>query len=73
MLTKTSGSQQNLKLSFPDDAAWRQSITSVLVGNYALRPGMDYVIANGTILFTAAWDPQLIKIIATGYKDAVVN
>jgi len=71
----------NIDITFTDDAAWRAAITAVKIGGTSLTPTTDYVITAGNIqlipsggnsLLTTAGSKS-ITVVATGYTDAAVT
>ncbi|MFZ4402219.1 MAG: endonuclease, partial [Bacteroidales bacterium] len=65
----------NIDISFTDNAAWQANITSIKIGNTALTPITDYILSAGNIqllpsggnsLLTAAGS-KIITIEAFGY------
>ena len=70
----------NLEITFTDDATWRTAITAVKVDATTLTLTDDYTIASGTITLLAGSDASLtvpgtktITVVATGYTDATVS
>ena len=71
----------NLDITFTDDASWRAAITSVKIGSTALTLTTDYVISAGNIqlipsglnaLLTTPGNKS-VTVVATGYNDASVT
>ncbi|MEI6881234.1 MAG: YDG domain-containing protein, partial [Bacteroidota bacterium] len=71
----------NIDITFSDDATWRSKITAVKVGSTALTLSTDYVITAGNIqlipsgtnaLLTTSGSKSL-TVVATGYADATLN
>ena len=67
----------NIDITFTDDATWRSKITAVKVGSTALTATTDYVITAGNIqlkpsgansLLTASGSKS-VTVVATGYSD----
>ncbi|MEI8084656.1 MAG: lamin tail domain-containing protein [Paludibacter sp.] len=70
----------NLDITFTEDAVWRNAISAVKIGTTALTLTTDYVITSGNIqlkpsglnaLLTASGS-KAITVVATGYTDATV-
>jgi trimeric autotransporter adhesin len=71
----------NLDISFTDDATWRTAITAVKIGATTLTPSTDYVITAGNLqlkpsglnaLLTTS-GTKAVSVVATGYTDATVS
>jgi hypothetical protein len=71
----------NIDITFTEDATWTSAITAVKIGATTLTPTTDYVISPGNIqlkpsglntLLTAA-GTKAITVVATGYSDATVS
>ncbi len=71
----------NIDISFTDDASWRSSITAVKIGATTLTPITDYAISAGNIqllpsggnsLLTTA-GTKAITIVAPGYTNATLS
>ncbi len=71
----------NIDITFTDDAAWRAAITAVKIGGTALTATTDYVISAGNIqlkpsggntLLTTAGS-KAVTVEATGYSVGSVN
>ena len=71
----------NIDITFTDDATWRSKITAVKIGTTALTVTTDYVISAGNIqlkpsglnaLLTASGS-KAVTVVATGYSDATVT
>ena len=71
----------NIDITFTEDATWRSKITAVKVGTTALTVTTDYVITAGNIqlkpsglnaLLTASGSKS-VTVVATGYTDAAVT
>ncbi len=72
----------NYNITFTDDLAWRNAITSVVYGSTTLTPSTDYTIASGVITIkpNGAAGAALrtagsitITVNATNYDDGVVT
>lgn len=70
----------NIDITFTDDAAWRAAITAVKDGSTTLTATTDYTIAAGMLTLTPKATNTLsvpgtrtITVIATGYLDATVS
>lgn len=71
----------NIDITFTDDIAWRNSITSVKIGTTTLVLSTDYIITAGNLqlkpsglnsLLTASGTKSIV-IEATGYSNATVS
>ena len=71
----------NIDISFADNAVWRANITSIKIGNTALTPITDYILSAGNIqllpsggnsLLTAAGS-KIITIEAFGYNTDTIT
>lgn len=71
----------NIDITFADDATWRAAVTAVKIGTTTLTSGTDYVLSSGLLqlkpsggnsALTASGDKTL-SIVATGYSDATLN
>ncbi len=79
--TSANSVDNNLDISFTDNAAWRSAITAVKIGTTTLTSGTDYVLSAGnlqlkpsglnTLLTTSG--SKSVSIIATGYAPASVT
>jgi len=70
----------NIEITFADDATWRSAITAVKDGATTLTLTTDYTIVSGTITLIPTATNSLktsgsrtITVIATGYADATVT
>ncbi|NVO09843.1 MAG: T9SS type A sorting domain-containing protein [Bacteroidales bacterium] len=70
----------NIDITFTDDASWRSAITAVKDGSTTLTLTTDYTIASGKITLIPSATNSLktpgsrtITVIATGYADATVT
>lgn len=71
----------NIDITFPEDATWRGLVSAVKVGGTALTPTTDYVLSDGnlqlkpsggnTLLRTAG--SKTVTVEATGYTVATVT
>ncbi len=71
----------NIDITFTDDATWRAAITAVKIGGTALTVTTDYVISSGNIQLKPSGGNTLLKtsgsksvtVEATGYSTASVT
>jgi hypothetical protein len=79
--TTLNNVDNNLDITFTDDAVWRAAITAVKIGGTALIPNTDYVITAGNlqlkpsglnVLLTTAGS-KAVTVEATGYATAAVT
>lgn len=71
----------NIDITFTDDAAWRAAVIAVKIGTTTLTAGTDYVLSAGNlqlkpsglnVLLTTSGSKS-VKVIATGYFAATVT
>ncbi|MBK7265162.1 MAG: DUF1533 domain-containing protein [Ignavibacteriales bacterium] len=71
----------NIDITFTDDATWRAAVTAVKIGRTALTVTTDYVLSSGNLqlkpsglnaLLTAS-GTKSVTIEATGYNNATVS
>ena len=73
--------ENNIEITFTDDATWRGLISAVSVNGTALTPTTDYTIAAGLITLIPSGGNTLlttsgiktITVTAPGYNDATVS
>ncbi|MFA5011874.1 MAG: kelch repeat-containing protein [Ignavibacteria bacterium] len=71
----------NINITFTDDATWRVAVTAVKIGGTALTVTTDYVITSGNIQLKPSGGNSLlttsgsknVTVEATGYTDASVT
>lgn len=71
----------NIDITFTDDADWRAAVTDVKIGLVSLSAGADYDLSEGNLklkpsglntLLTTAGSKEVV-VVATGYDDATVT
>lgn len=71
----------DIDITFTDDASWRAAVTDVKIGTVSLMAGTDYDLSEGNlklkpsglnVLLTAAGSKE-VTVVATDYDDAVVT